>query len=161
MMFETSCFHPDLHALWIDPKNPDMVYAAVLGALWGDSEDRGVYKTTDGGKTWTKLLYVNPSTGCADMTMDPENPSVIYASMWDFRRQAYSFRSGGPGSALYKSTDGGATWNKIHNGLPNETLGRISLAVSPGSRCGRSWSRTNPKNRPCTAHPTRDHPGKG
>ncbi|TSA33071.1 MAG: glycosyl hydrolase [Porphyromonadaceae bacterium] len=115
----------------IDPSNPDIVYAAVLGALWGDSEDRGVYKTTDGGKTWTKLLYVNPSTGCADMVMDPQNPSLIYASMWDFRRQAYTFRSGGPGSALYKSTDGGATWNKIHNGFPNETLGRIAVAISP------------------------------
>jgi len=115
----------------IDSKNPDIVYAAVLGALWGDSEDRGVYKTTDGGKTWAKLLYVNASTGCADMAMDPQNPSIIYASMWDFRRQAYTFRSGGPGSALYKSTDGGATWNKIHNGLPNETLGRIAIAISP------------------------------
>ncbi|MFA5816066.1 MAG: hypothetical protein WC865_10640 [Bacteroidales bacterium] len=115
----------------IDPSNPDIVYVAVLGALWGDSEDRGVYKTTDGGKTWTKLLHVNPSTGCADMAMDPQNPSLIYASMWDFRRQAYTFRSGGPGSALYKSTDGGATWNKIHNGFPNETLGRIAVAVSP------------------------------
>lgn len=115
----------------IDPSNPDIVYAAVLGALWGDSEDRGVYKTSDGGKNWTKLLYVNPSTGCADMAMDPLNPSVIYASMWDFRRKADTFRSGGPGSALYKSTDGGATWNKIHNGLPNGTLGRIAVAISP------------------------------
>lgn len=115
----------------IDPVNPDIVYAAVLGALWGDSEDRGVYKTADGGKTWSKLLYVNPSTGCADMAMDPGNPSVIYASMWDFRRQAHTFRSGGPGSALYKSTDGGATWNKIQNGFPNENLGRIAVAVSP------------------------------
>jgi photosystem II stability/assembly factor-like uncharacterized protein len=115
----------------IDPANPQIVYAAVLGALWGDSEDRGVYKTTDGGKSWTKLLYVNPSTGCGDMAMDPENPSVIYASMWDFRRQAHTFRSGGAGSALYKSTDGGTTWNKIHNGLPDGTLGRIALAISP------------------------------
>jgi photosystem II stability/assembly factor-like uncharacterized protein len=115
----------------IDPTNPDIVYAAVLGALWGDSEERGVYKTTDGGKSWTKLLYVSPSAGCADMAMDPENPSLIYASMWDFRRQAHTFRSGGPGSALYKSSDGGATWNKIHNGFPEKTLGRIALAISP------------------------------
>ncbi len=114
----------------INPSSPDIVYVAVLGALWGDSEDRGVYKTTDGGKTWTKLLYINPSTGCADMAMDPDNPSILYASMWDFRRQAYTFRSGGPGSGLYKSTDGGATWNKIQNGLPAETLGRIAVAVS-------------------------------
>jgi photosystem II stability/assembly factor-like uncharacterized protein len=115
----------------IDPSNPEIVYAAVLGALWGDSEDRGVYKTADGGKSWTKLLYVNPSTGCADMAMDPENPSVIYASMWDFRRQAYTFRSGGPGSGLYKSADGGSTWNKIQKGLPDEILGRIAVAISP------------------------------
>ncbi len=115
----------------IDPSNSDIVYAAVLGALWGDSEDRGVYKTSDGGKTWSRLLYVNPSTGCADMAMDPANPSVIYASMWDFRRQAHTFRSGGTGSALYKSSDGGATWNKIQNGFPNEELGRIAVAVSP------------------------------
>ena len=114
----------------INPSNPDIVYVAVLGALWGDSEERGVYKTTDGGKTWTKLLYINPSTGCADMAMDPENPSIIYASMWDFRRQAYTFRSGGPGSGLYKSTDEGATWNKIQNGLPAGTLGRIAIAIS-------------------------------
>ncbi len=114
----------------IDPVNPDVVYAAVLGALWGDSEDRGVYKTTDGGKTWNKLLYVNPSTGCSDMVMDPADPAVIYAAMWDLRRKAYTFRSGGPGSGLYKSTDGGATWNRLNNGLPTDTLGRIALAVS-------------------------------
>jgi photosystem II stability/assembly factor-like uncharacterized protein len=115
----------------IDPSNPDIVYVAVLGALWGDSEERGVYKTTDGGKTWSKLLYVSPSTGCSDMAMDPENPSVVYASMWDFRRKAYTFRSGGPGSGLYKSIDGGATWNKIQKGLPSDTLGRIAIAISP------------------------------
>jgi len=115
----------------INPSNPDIVFVAVLGALWGDSEDRGIYKTTDGGKSWTKLLYINLSTGCADMAMDPENPSIIYASMWDFRRQAYTFRSGGPGSGLYKSTDGGTTWNKIQKGLPAGTLGRIAVAISP------------------------------
>lgn len=115
----------------IDPVNPDIVYAAVTGALWGDSEERGVYKTSDGGKSWNKVLYVSPSAGCADMAMDPENPSVLYASMWDFRRQAHTFRSGGPGSGLYKSTDGGTTWNKIHNRLPSGTLGRIAVAVSP------------------------------
>jgi photosystem II stability/assembly factor-like uncharacterized protein len=117
----------------IDPSNPDIVYVAVLGSLWGNSEERGVYKTTDGGKSWEKLLYVNPSTGCADMVMDPGNPSVIYASMWDFRRQAYTFRSGGPGSGLYKTIDGGKSWNKIHNGFPNDTLGRIAIAISPVS----------------------------
>lgn len=115
----------------INPEKPDIVYAAVLGALWGDSEDRGVYKTTDGGKTWKKILFTGVSTGCADMAMDPENPSIIYATMWDFRRQAFTFRSGGPGSALFKSTDGGTTWATIQNGLPASTLGRIAIAVSP------------------------------
>jgi len=115
----------------IDPVNPDIVYAAVLGTLWGESDERGVYKTTDGGKSWNKMLFVNPSAGCADMAMDPDDPSVIYASIWDFRRQAHTFRSGGPGSGLYKSTDGGTTWNKIHNGLPSGTIGRIAVAVSP------------------------------
>jgi len=115
----------------IDPTDPDIVWAAATGALWGDSEERGVYKTTDGGKTWTRMLYVSPSTGCADMAMEPGNPSIVYAAMWDFRRQAHTFRSGGPGSGLYRSTDGGATWDRIHNGLPAGTLGRIALAVSP------------------------------
>jgi photosystem II stability/assembly factor-like uncharacterized protein len=115
----------------IDPANSGIVYAAVMGGLWGDSEDRGLYKTTDGGKTWSKLLYTGPSVGCADIAMDPVNPSLLYASMWDFRRQAYTFRSGGPGSGIYKSTDGGTTWNKIQTGLPKDTLGRIALAISP------------------------------
>ncbi len=115
----------------VDPSNSNTVYVAVQGALWSDSEERGVYKTTDGGKTWVKTLYVNPSTGCASMAMDPKNPSVLYAAMWDHRRTAYDFRSGGPGSALYKSTDGGANWVKLSAGLPNETLGRIAVAVSP------------------------------
>ena len=117
----------------IDPVNNDIVYAAVTGALWGDSQERGVYKTSDGGKSWTKVLFVSPSAGCADMAMDPDDPSVIYAAMWDFRREAYTFRSGGPGSGLYRSTDGGTTWNKIHKGLPSGTLGRIAIAVSPVS----------------------------
>jgi photosystem II stability/assembly factor-like uncharacterized protein len=116
--------------IMIDPGNPDIVYVAVVGALWGDSEDRGLYKTTDGGRTWNRMLYINPSTGCADIVLDPEDPSVIYASMWDFRRKAYTFRSGGPGSGLYKSNDGGETWERLKQGLPSDTLGRIALAVS-------------------------------
>ncbi len=115
----------------INPVNPDIVYAAVLGALWGDSSERGVYKTADGGKSWTKVLYVSPSAGAADMAMDPSDPSLIYASFWDFRREAHTFRSGGPGSGIYRSADGGTTWVKIHNGLPSGTLGRIALAASP------------------------------
>ncbi len=115
----------------IDPNNSNTVYVAVLGALWSDSEDRGIYKTTDGGKTWNKILYVNPSTGCSSIAMDPQHPEILYAGMWDFRRTAYDFRSGGPGCGLYKSTDAGKTWNKIQNGLPADSLGRICVTISP------------------------------
>ncbi|NNM23160.1 MAG: hypothetical protein HKO54_06385, partial [Flavobacteriaceae bacterium] len=115
----------------INPNNTNEIYVGVLGALWSDSEDRGVYKSTDGGATWKKILYINPTTGAADVIMDPKNPNVLYASMWQFRRSAWGFASGGPNSALYKSTDGGASWNKIHNGFPAGDLGRIAVAVAP------------------------------
>jgi photosystem II stability/assembly factor-like uncharacterized protein len=115
----------------INPENTDIVYVGVLGALWSDSEDRGVYKTTDGGKTWSKILYVDAGTGAAEVIMDPENPNVLYASMWQFRRTAWGFNSGGENSALYKSTDSGKTWSKIHNGFPSGKLGRIAVQIAP------------------------------
>ena len=115
----------------INPKNSNEIYVAVLGALWSDSDERGVYKSTDAGKTWNKILYVNPKTGCADLAMDPKNPNILYASMWEFRRTAWSFESGGENSALYKSIDAGKTWNKIHNGFPKGKLGRLAIAVAP------------------------------
>jgi photosystem II stability/assembly factor-like uncharacterized protein len=115
----------------INPNNTNEVFVGVLGALWSDSEDRGVYKTTDGGKTWNKILYVNPSTGAADVIMDPKNPNILYASMWEFRRTGWGFNSGGPNSALYKSTDGGQNWNKIHSGFPAGDLGRIAVQLAP------------------------------
>lgn len=117
----------------VNPNNSDEIYVAVLGALWSDSEERGVYKTTDGGETWDKVLYVDATTGCADMAMDPNNPDVLYASMWEFRRTGWSFNSGGDKSALYKSTDAGKTWNKIHNGFPSGKLGRLAIAVAPSN----------------------------
>jgi len=117
----------------VNPKNSDEIYVAVLGALWSDSEERGVYKTTDGGKTWDKVLYVNQKTGCADLAIDPTNPEVLYASMWEFRRTAWSFDSGGEYSALYKSLDAGKTWKKIHNGFPKGKLGRLAIAVAPSN----------------------------
>ncbi|UJH67273.1 WD40/YVTN/BNR-like repeat-containing protein [Allomuricauda sp. SCSIO 65647] len=119
----------------VNPQNSQEIYVGVLGALWGDSEERGVFKSTDGGQTWEKLLYINPKTGCADLAMDPGDPNVLYASMWEFRRTAWSFESGGENSALYKSEDGGKTWNKIHNGFPEGNLGRLAIAVA----------KTNPK----------------
>lgn len=117
----------------IDPNNPNTVYAGAAGHLWGPNEERGVFKTTDGGKTWTKILYVDENTGCADLAMDPNDPNVLYAAMWEFRRKPYTFSSGGAGSGLYKSTDGGKSWNKIHQGFPEGDYGRIAIAVAPSN----------------------------
>ena len=115
----------------LNPKNPDIALVAGLGALWGDSEDRGLYRTEDGGKTFAKVLYVNEKTGCADVDIDPEDPSICYASMWEFRRKAWSFASGGSGSGLYKSTDAGKTWVKMTKSMPEGDLGRIIVSISP------------------------------
>ncbi len=117
----------------IHPQQSNTVYVAAPGPLWSDSPDRGLYKTTDGGKTWEKILYVDERTGCADVIMDPRNPDVLLAAMWEVRRTPYSFTSGGPGSALYKSTDGGKTWRKLTNGLPPGPFGRIALALAPSA----------------------------
>ena len=117
----------------VNPKNPNEVYVAVMGQLWSDSEDRGLYKTTDGGKTWAKILYVDKTTGCSDLTLDPKDPNIVYATFWEFRRQPWAFSSGGANSALYKSTDAGKTFNKIHNGFPKGKLGRLAIAVAPSN----------------------------
>lgn len=113
----------------IHPKNPEVVYVAAQGALHGPSTERGVYKSTDGGKTWRKTLYVNEDTGCAHLVMDPTNPRILYAAMWEHRRLPWQVISGGAGSGLYKSTDSGETWSPIQEGLPKE-LGKMSIAVS-------------------------------
>lgn len=115
----------------IHPENSNVVYVAAPGPLWGDSKHRGLYKTSDGGQTWEKILYVDAQTGCADIVIDPKNPNTIYASMWAFRRTPWSFSSGGKTSALMKSTDGGKTWNKIQQGFEGDEFGRICLAISP------------------------------
>ncbi|HYA64191.1 MAG TPA: glycosyl hydrolase [Candidatus Sulfotelmatobacter sp.] len=128
----------------IDPKDSNVVYVCVPGKLWSDSEERGVYKTTDGGKTWNKILKgANLSTGCSMMSMDAHNSKVLYAGLWDFRRKGWTFRSGGDGptatsgSAFYKSTDGGATWNELDDktapGLPPKPWGRIAVTVAPSN----------------------------
>jgi len=114
----------------VDPLNPDIVYVAAQGHLWGPNEERGVYRTQDGGKTWKKVLYVNPETGACDMAIDPSNSRILYAGMWEHRRWPYYFRSGGPGSAIYKTTDGGETWKAADQGLPAGPYGRIGLGVS-------------------------------
>ncbi|HEX8499613.1 MAG TPA: hypothetical protein VF659_03410 [Pyrinomonadaceae bacterium] len=126
----------------VDPSNTDTVYVCAPGKLWSDSDERGVYKTTDGGKTWAKILKgASPSTGCSMMTMDESNPKTLFAGMWDFRRKGWTFRSGGEGpespsaSGLFKSTDGGATWAELDEktapGLPPKPWGRVAVTAAP------------------------------
>ena len=104
---------------------------AALGHAWGPNEERGVFRTADGGKTWQKVLYKDENTGAIDVVFDPKNSSIVYAAMWQVRRQPWTFNSGGPGSGLYKSTDGGLTWKQLQgNGLPEGDLGRIGISVS-------------------------------
>ncbi|MFN5930691.1 MAG: WD40/YVTN/BNR-like repeat-containing protein, partial [Sphingobacteriales bacterium] len=113
----------------IHPQNPEIVYVAAQGALHGPTADRGVYKSTNGGATWERILYVDENTGCAELSMDMNNPRILYAAMWDHRRLPWEVRSGGPGSGLYKSTDEGKTWSKLTAGLPDK-MGKMSIAVS-------------------------------
>jgi hypothetical protein len=120
----------------IDPKDSNIVYACATGHLWDDNEERGVYKTADGGQTWKKVLAgANGSTGCGLIAMSAEDPQTIYASMWDFRRQGWTFRSGGPGSGLFKSSDAGEHWTELNQanspGLPEKPWGRVAIAVAP------------------------------
>jgi len=117
----------------LHPTNPDIVYVAALGTLWGPNEERGLYKTTDGGASWQRILYVDDTTGATDIKMDPSNPDKLYAAMWQFRRWPYQFKSGGPGSGLYVSYDAGQNWERRteEDGLPQGELGRIVFGVTP------------------------------
>jgi photosystem II stability/assembly factor-like uncharacterized protein len=115
----------------VDPRDSKVVYVAAEGPLWGPGGDRGLYKTTDGGKNWRAVLTISENTGVADVAIDPSNPDIIYAAAYQRRRHVFTLIDGGPESALYKSTDAGATWNKLKSGLPKEDMGRIGLAVSP------------------------------
>ena len=119
----------------VHPKDPQTVWVAVIGHLFGPSAERGVFKTTDGGKTWTKTLFVNEQTGCSDLVMEPGNPSVLYAGMWEVIRRPHSMESGGSGSGLYKSTDGGETWVPLSGkkGLPKGVWGIVGVAVAPSN----------------------------
>lgn len=113
----------------IHPKNPDIVFVAAQGAINGPTQDRGIYRSVNGGATWTRVLFVNDLTGCSELSMDMRNPRVIYASMWHHQRLPWKVISGGPGSGMYKTTDGGETWEKINDGLPKE-LGKMAVSVS-------------------------------
>jgi photosystem II stability/assembly factor-like uncharacterized protein len=114
----------------VHPDNSDVVFVAAIGPLWSSGGDRGLYISKDGGKSWNKTLSVDEHTGVNDLVMDPDNPSVLYASTFQRRRHVFTYLGGGPGSGIHKSTDGGTTWNKINKGLPSVDLGRIGLAIS-------------------------------
>ncbi|MBE2209337.1 MAG: glycosyl hydrolase [Saprospiraceae bacterium] len=115
----------------VDPRNSDVVYVAAIGPLWKEGGERGVYKTTDGGKTWKAVLTVDEHTGATDLLMDPRNPDVLYAAAYQRRRHVFTYVGGGPGSGMYKSKDAGQTWEKINTGLPTVDIGRIGLAMAP------------------------------
>ncbi len=122
----------NIHRILIDPTNPNTVYAAAIGNPYGVHSERGVYKTTDGGSTWERILYTNDTSGCAELIMDPSNPNKLIANMWQHQRKPYNFNSGGPGSGLYITVDGGKNWKKLgkEDGIPDGSLGRMGLAFA-------------------------------
>lgn len=153
----------------VHPKNPDVVYVAAQGALYGNSKERGLYRSTDGGVTWKNTLYIDEKTGVSELSMDANNPRILYAATWEYGRRPWQVISGGAGSGLYKSTDSGETWDKMTEGLPKE-MGKMAIAVSPSNsekvyaliesdtekdlgglfvsdNAGKSWSRISDDNR--------------
>ena len=124
-----------IHRIIIHRDNPDIVFVAAMGSIWGPNPERGVFRTSNGGKSWEKVLYTDEGTGCADLVTDPQNPNKLIAAMWEYGRKPWTFNSGGPGSGLYVSYDGGETWSRRteKNGLPKGNLGRIGLSLAPSS----------------------------
>ena len=131
----------------VHPRNPDIVHVAALGHAFGPNEERGVFRSTDGGETWERVLFVSDGAGAVDLSMDPNNPRTMYASIWQVHRSFWDIVSGGPDSGLYKTTDGGDTWCDVSDrpGLPKETLGRIGVALSP-ARPDRVWALIEAEN---------------
>ncbi|RVC72314.1 glycosyl hydrolase, partial [Mesorhizobium sp. M2A.F.Ca.ET.046.02.1.1] len=125
----------------IHPHDPDVVYVAALGDAFGPNEERGVFRSQDGGKTWQKVLYRNPDAGAVDISMDPNNPRILFATTWQTRRTFWDMNSGGPGSGLFRSLDGGDTWEELsgRNGLPGGVLGKLGVSVSEAQR-GRVYA---------------------
>lgn len=117
----------------VDPRNSNVVYVAAIGPLWSEGGDRGVYKTTDGGSTWNAVLTIDKHTGVNDIILDPRDPDVLYAAAYQRRRHVFTYLGGGPGSGMYKTTNGGAKWDKINTGLPSTDIGRIGLAMAPSN----------------------------
>ncbi len=118
----------------VNPRNPDIAFVAALGHPYGPNVERGVFRTTDGGKTWDKVLYKDENTGAIDVAFDPQNPNILFASLWETRRTPWTLNSGGPGSGIYRSSDGGTTWKKIEeHGLPKGPYGRVGVAVAANS----------------------------
>ena len=156
-----------IHRIIVDPTNPEVVYVAAIGSPWGEHPERGVYKTSNGGMTWEKILFVNPKTGAADLVMDPKNPNKLVAALWEHKREPWFFKSGGKGSGLYVSLDGGKNWTRktSKDGLPEGDLGRIGIAIAPNKTsiiyalieakknalykstdCGDHWKKVNEKS---------------
>ncbi|HEV2836708.1 MAG TPA: hypothetical protein VGW58_15425, partial [Pyrinomonadaceae bacterium] len=152
----------------IHPRNPDLVYVAALGHVWGPNDQRGVFRSKDGGKTWEKILSRGNKAGAIDLILDPTNPSILYAGFWEVYRKPWTLESGGPGGGIFKSTDGGDTWTELtrNPGLPRGMVGKIGIAVSPANpervwaiveaedggvfrsdNAGRTWSRVNEERR--------------
>lgn len=129
----------------VHPKNPDLVYVAALGNVFGPSKERGVFRSKDGGKTWQNVLFIDDTTGAADIDMDPSNPRVLYAGFWHVRRKPWGMYSGGEAGGLYKSTDGGDTWTELTNGLPKGVRGRIGVTISPANP-SRVWAIVEAKD---------------
>ena len=123
----------------VHPKDPDVAYVAAQGHVWGPNPERGIFRTTDGGKSWQKVLYVDERTGASDVAMDPGNPRVLFAGLWQVERKPWTLVSGGPGSGLYRSTDAGETWKKLTEGLPEGTWGKVGVSVS-GAKAGRVFA---------------------
>ena len=123
----------NIHRIIIDPTNSEVVYVAAIGSPWGEHPERGIFKTINGGVTWEKVLFANPKTGAADLVMDPKNPNKLVAALWEHKRDPWFFNSGGKGSGLYVTIDGGKKWIKktSKDGLPEGELGRIGIAIAP------------------------------
>src|SRR5215471_15570662 len=151
----------------VHPKDPNLVYVAAQGHVWGPNAERGIYRSKDGGKTWEKVLYVSDKTGASDLAMDPENPRILYAGFWQVYRKPWTLESGGPEGGIWKSTNGGDTWKKLSGGLPEGVVGNIGVAVSSTKHDrvwaivesrekggvyrsddgGEKWTRTNSENK--------------